>query len=206
MPIRNARGLYSLSGRTPYRKISKNPEVMRFGFRIFQSFSHLTGTSASELPRCLLQAISVIRADNMIRVAIQRTLVIAMDIPIRHRYFVFRVVLRPRIMKSTRDIAPLAQSIISKVASGCANSVMNRTIPLLYYGFRAPGAVSVMTHHNPKGVTSVPGDFHKRQHNVPIPHRFHTFNCVWSIRERHRHWRMLEMSQNMILVALPRYH
>ena len=141
----------------------------------------------------LWQATSVIRADNMIRVAIRRTLgyphgychktwifrisrcsadennvirsgdcvacaicckpypwftrktwfvwrfdahwVIAMDIP---------MVLR--IMQSARDIAPLAQSIISIVAR-----IASWNEPYQYYGFRAPGAVSVMTRRNPKG-------------------------------------------------------
>ena len=72
--------------------------------------------------------------------------VIAMDIPIRHGYFVFRVALRPRIMQSTRDIALLAQSIISIVAL-----IASWNEPYHYYGFRAPGAVSVMTRRNPKG-------------------------------------------------------
>ena len=72
--------------------------------------------------------------------------VIAMDIPIRHGYFVFRVVLRPRIMQSAWDIAPLAQSIISIVVR-----IASWKEPYHYYGFRAPGAVSVMTRRNPKG-------------------------------------------------------
>ena len=72
--------------------------------------------------------------------------VIAMDIAIRHGYFVFRVALRPRIMQSARDIAPLAQFIISIFARIAS---WNKTYH--YYGFRAPGAVSVMTHRNPKG-------------------------------------------------------
>ena len=72
--------------------------------------------------------------------------VIAMDIPIRHGYFVFRVALRPRIMQSARDIAPLAQSIISIVAR-----ISSWNEPYHYYGFCAPGAVSVMTRRNQKG-------------------------------------------------------
>ena len=72
--------------------------------------------------------------------------VIAMDIAIRHGYFGFRVALRPRIMQSARDIAPLAQFIISIFARIAS---WNKTYH--YYGFRAPGAVSVMTHRNPKG-------------------------------------------------------
>ena len=72
--------------------------------------------------------------------------VIAMDIPIRHGYFVFRVALRPRIMQSARDIAPLAQSIIFIVAR-----IASWNEPCYYYGFRAPGAVRVMTRRNPKG-------------------------------------------------------
>ena len=46
-------GLYSLSGRTSYRKISWSLEAARFIFRIFQSLWKLTGTSAAALPRCL---------------------------------------------------------------------------------------------------------------------------------------------------------
>ena len=46
-------GLYSLSGRTSYRKISWCLEAARFGFRLFQSFWNLTGTSAAALPICL---------------------------------------------------------------------------------------------------------------------------------------------------------
>ena len=46
-------GLYSLSERTSYRKISRSVEVARFGFRLFQSLWHLTGTSGAALSRCL---------------------------------------------------------------------------------------------------------------------------------------------------------
>ena len=46
-------GIYSLSGKTSYRKISCNIEATRFGFRLFQSLWNLTGTSAAALPRCL---------------------------------------------------------------------------------------------------------------------------------------------------------
>ena len=46
-------GLYSLSGKTSYRKISWCLEVARFGFNIFQSLWNLAGTSAALLPRCL---------------------------------------------------------------------------------------------------------------------------------------------------------
>ena len=46
-------GLYSLSGRTSYRKISWSLEATRFGFRLFQSLWILTGSSAAVLPRCL---------------------------------------------------------------------------------------------------------------------------------------------------------
>ena len=46
-------GLYSLSGITSYRKISWSLEAARFGFKHFQSFWNLTGTSAAVLPRCL---------------------------------------------------------------------------------------------------------------------------------------------------------
>ena len=46
-------GLYSLSGKTSYRKISWSLEAARFGFKLFQSLWHLAGTSAALLPRCL---------------------------------------------------------------------------------------------------------------------------------------------------------
>ena len=46
-------GLYSLSGKTSYRKISWSLEAARFGFRLFQSLWNLAGTSAAALPRCL---------------------------------------------------------------------------------------------------------------------------------------------------------
>ena len=67
-------------------------------------------------PWQVLQAVSVIRADSMIRVAIRRAL------GYRHGYshktwiFRFSRIMRPRIMQSAWDIAPLAQSIISIVA------------------------------------------------------------------------------------------
>ena len=46
-------GLYSLSGKTSYRKISWSLEATRFGFKLFQSLWNLAGTSAALLPRCL---------------------------------------------------------------------------------------------------------------------------------------------------------
>ena len=46
-------GLYSLSSKTSYRKISWSLEAARFGFRLFQSLWNLTGTSAAALPWCL---------------------------------------------------------------------------------------------------------------------------------------------------------
>ena len=46
-------GLYSLSGKTSYRKISWSLEAGRFGFKLFQSLWNLAGTSATLLPRCL---------------------------------------------------------------------------------------------------------------------------------------------------------
>ena len=46
-------GLYSLSGKTPYRKISWSLEAARLGFKLFQSLCNLAGTSAALLPRCL---------------------------------------------------------------------------------------------------------------------------------------------------------
>ena len=47
-------GLYSLSGRTSYGKISRILEAARFGFKHLSSLWNLTGTSAAPLPRCLL--------------------------------------------------------------------------------------------------------------------------------------------------------
>ena len=46
-------GLYSLSRKTSYRKISWSLEVSRFGLRLYQLLWNLTGTSAATLPRCL---------------------------------------------------------------------------------------------------------------------------------------------------------
>ena len=46
-------GLYSLSGKTSYRKILWSLEAARFGFKLFQSLWNLAGTSATLLPRCL---------------------------------------------------------------------------------------------------------------------------------------------------------
>ena len=46
-------GLYSLSGKTSYRKISWSLEAARFGFKLFQSLWNLAGTSAALLPSCL---------------------------------------------------------------------------------------------------------------------------------------------------------
>ena len=51
--IRQTQGLYSLSGKTSYRKISWSLEAARFGFKLFQSLWNLAGTSAALLPRCL---------------------------------------------------------------------------------------------------------------------------------------------------------
>ena len=45
--------LYSLSGRTSYRKTPWSLEDARFEFRLFQSLWNLTGTSATALSRCL---------------------------------------------------------------------------------------------------------------------------------------------------------
>ena len=46
-------GLYSLSGKTSYRKISWSLEAARFGFKLFQSLWNLAGTSVALLPMCL---------------------------------------------------------------------------------------------------------------------------------------------------------
>ena len=49
----SSQGLYSLSGKTSYRKISWSLEAARFVFRLFQSLWNLTTISAAMLPRCL---------------------------------------------------------------------------------------------------------------------------------------------------------
>ena len=46
-------GLYSLSGKTSYRKISWSLEAARFGFKLFQLLWNLTSPSAAALPRYL---------------------------------------------------------------------------------------------------------------------------------------------------------
>ena len=46
-------GLYSLSCKTSYRKISWSLKAARFRFKLFQSLWNLAGTSAAALPRCL---------------------------------------------------------------------------------------------------------------------------------------------------------
>ena len=46
-------GLYSLSGKTSYRKIPWSLEAAGFGSKLFQSLWNLAGTSAALLPRCL---------------------------------------------------------------------------------------------------------------------------------------------------------
>ena len=51
--LRQKQGLYSLSGKTSYRKISWSLEAARFVFKLFQSLWNLAGTSAALLPRCL---------------------------------------------------------------------------------------------------------------------------------------------------------
>ena len=43
-------GLYLLSGKTSYRKISWSLEAARFGFILFQLLWNLTGTLAEALP------------------------------------------------------------------------------------------------------------------------------------------------------------
>ena len=49
----STKGLYSLSCKTSYRKISWSLEAARFRFKLFQSLWNLAGTSAAALPRCL---------------------------------------------------------------------------------------------------------------------------------------------------------
>ena len=61
-------GLYSLSGKTSYRKISWSLEAAGFGFKLVQSFWNLAGTSAALLPRCL----SNVRAIRLLQHPISR--------------------------------------------------------------------------------------------------------------------------------------
>ena len=51
--LESCQGLYSLSGKTSYRKISWSLEAARFGLKLFQLLWNLAGTSAALLPRCL---------------------------------------------------------------------------------------------------------------------------------------------------------
>ena len=51
--VTGTQGLYSLSVKTSYRKISWSLEAVRFGFGLFTSLWNLAGTSAAALPRCL---------------------------------------------------------------------------------------------------------------------------------------------------------
>ena len=53
LSLHRTQGLYSLSGRTSYRKISRSLEAARFWFRLLQSLWNLTDTSAARLQRCL---------------------------------------------------------------------------------------------------------------------------------------------------------
>ena len=46
-------GLYSLSGKTSYRQISRSLEAARLGVIMIVSFWNLTGIPAALLPRCL---------------------------------------------------------------------------------------------------------------------------------------------------------
>ena len=46
-------GLYSLSSKASYHKISWSLDATRFGFRLFKSLWHLTGTSTAALSSCL---------------------------------------------------------------------------------------------------------------------------------------------------------
>ena len=59
-------GLYSLSGKTSYRKISCSLEAARFGFKLFQSLWNLAGTSAAAPPRCLSYFRSILPLQNPI--------------------------------------------------------------------------------------------------------------------------------------------
>ena len=59
MSAKGKLGLYSLSGKTSYHKISWSLEAARFGFRLFQLVWNLTGTSAAAPPRCLSNFIAI---------------------------------------------------------------------------------------------------------------------------------------------------
>ena len=59
-------GLYSVSGKTSYRKISKSLEAVRFEFRLLQSFWNLTDTFATALPRCLSNLRAIQRSEHPI--------------------------------------------------------------------------------------------------------------------------------------------
>ena len=56
-------GLYSLSGKTSYRKISWSLEAARFGFKLFQSLWNLAGTSAALLQTYLSHLSCVVVQD-----------------------------------------------------------------------------------------------------------------------------------------------
>ena len=60
--------LYSLSGRTSYRKISRSLEAAWFGIKLFQSLCNSKGTSAALLLRCLLN----LRANRLLQHPISR--------------------------------------------------------------------------------------------------------------------------------------
>ena len=63
--LTKGQGLYSLSGKSSYRKISWSLEAARFGFRIFQSFWNLTDTSTAALP-VRFQSNMIITTSNLV--------------------------------------------------------------------------------------------------------------------------------------------
>ena len=59
-------GVYSVSGRASYRKVSWNLEAARLGFCLSQSLWNLTGTSAATLLRCRLNyRITIVLTSNL---------------------------------------------------------------------------------------------------------------------------------------------
>ena len=92
----------------------------------------------------LLQDISMIHADNMIRVAIRRAL--GNRYGYSHKTWIFRFSRCSAAANNAIRAGHCATGPIHNIHS-CANSVMGRTIPRI----RFPRTVCVMTHRNPKG-------------------------------------------------------
>ena len=58
-------GLYSLSGKTSYRKISWSLEAARWGFKLFQLLWNLAGSAAAEVP-VKFQSDTTIATSNLV--------------------------------------------------------------------------------------------------------------------------------------------